>query len=48
MIRDLGNKRQPAMFITLGSGVIFGLFCVLLHRRDRIVAENRQLTAAKS
>jgi len=48
MIRDLGNKRQPAMFITLGSGVIFGLFCVLLHRRDRIVAANRQLTAAKS
>jgi hypothetical protein len=48
MIRDLGNKRQPAMFITLGSAVIFGMFCVLLHRRDRIVSENRQLTAAKS
>lgn len=48
MIRDLGNKRQPPMFITLGSGVIFLLFCGLLHRRDRIVAENRQLTAAKS
>jgi hypothetical protein len=47
MIRDLGSLRQPAMFITLGSGVIFFLFCWLLHRRDRIVAANRQLTAAK-
>lgn len=47
MIRDLGSKRQPAMFIALGSGVIFLLFCGLLHRRDRIVSENRQLTAAK-
>jgi hypothetical protein len=47
MIRDLGNLRQPAMFITLGSGVIFLLFCWLLHRRDRFVAQNRQLTAAK-
>jgi len=47
MVRDLGSKRQPAMFITLGSGVIFFLFCGLLHRRDRIVSENRQLTAAK-
>jgi len=47
MLRDLGNLRQPAMFTTIGSGIIFILFCWLLHRRDRIVAENRQLVAAK-
>lgn len=47
MIRDLGNLRQPAMFITIGSGIVFFLFCWLLHRRDRVVAEHRQLTASK-
>lgn len=41
MIRDLGSKRQPAAFITIGSTLIFGIFCWLLHRRDKIVAANR-------
>ena len=41
MTRDLGTKRQPAMFITLGSGIIFLLSCWMLHRRDRVVALNR-------
>lgn len=43
MIRDLGTKRQPATFITIGSTLIFAICCWLLHRRDRIVAINRGL-----
>jgi len=34
MLRDLGAKRQPAVLITLGSGLIFLMLCWLLHRRD--------------
>ena len=38
MIRDLGSKRQPALFITIGSAIIFLLCCLMLHRRDRFLA----------
>ena len=41
MVRDLGARRQPSIFITLGSGLIFGLTCLLLHRRDRAFTVNR-------
>jgi hypothetical protein len=41
MIRNLGAKRQPAAFITVGSLIVFLLACWLLHRRDRFVRENR-------
>ena len=49
MIRDLGTKRQPAIFITLGSSLIFGILCWLLHRRDRFVLANAtgELNSAK-
>ena len=49
MIRDLGSKRQPALFITLGSSLIFGILCWLLHRRDRFVLANAtgELNSAK-
>ncbi len=40
MIRDLGTKRQPAAFITIGSTIIFLLCCWMLHRRDKILAVN--------
>ncbi len=40
MIRDLGSKRQPAVFITIGSTIIFLILCWLLHRRDRFLNEN--------
>lgn len=40
MVRDLGSKRQPATFLTLGSGLIFGATCWMLHRRDKVVATN--------
>ena len=41
MIRDLGSLREPAAYITIGSTLMFLVLCWLLHRRDRIVAENR-------
>jgi len=40
MLRDLGAKRQPAMFITFGSGLIFLMLCWLLHRRDLLLRAN--------
>ncbi|MHB1091099.1 MAG: hypothetical protein ACYC0U_08600 [Ilumatobacteraceae bacterium] len=40
MVRDLGAKRQPAMFITFGSGLIFFLLCWVLHRRDLVFRVN--------
>lgn len=40
MIRDLGAKRQPAIFITIGSLIVFLILCWLLHRRDLALREN--------
>jgi len=40
MLRDLGAKRQPAMFIALGSGLIFFILCWVLHRRDLALRVN--------
>ena len=34
MVRDLGALRQPALFVTLGSGIVFLVLCWVLHRRD--------------
>ena len=39
--RDIGQRRLPAALITTGSGMIFGLLCVMLHKRDRRVVEHR-------
>jgi hypothetical protein len=41
LVRDLGQRRLPATLIFTGSGLIFGLLCVMLHQRDRRVAEHR-------
>lgn len=41
MIRDLGSLRLPPAMLTIGSGLVFLALCWLLHRRDRIVEENR-------
>jgi hypothetical protein len=41
LVRDLGQRRLPATLIVLGSGLTFGLLCVMLHQRDRRVAEHR-------
>jgi hypothetical protein len=40
MIRDLGARRQPATVLTIGGGLIFLALCYLLHRRDRVLAQN--------
>jgi len=45
MIRDLGAKRKPAGFITVGSLLIFLMLCYLLHTRDRRVLANRSAPA---
>ncbi len=41
LVRDIGERRLPATLIVAGSGLIFGLLCVMLHQRDRRVAEHR-------
>jgi len=41
MVRDLGSRRQPAVFITLFSGIVFAVCCNSLHRRDKLVAQAR-------
>lgn len=40
MLRDLGTKRQPAIFITIGSMIIFLLLCQMLHTRDLRLRKN--------
>ena len=45
MIRDLGAKRKPAGFITIGSLAVFLMLCYLLHTRDRRVVVNRSAPA---
>jgi hypothetical protein len=40
MERDLGTHRQPAVSLTIGAGLLFGLCCYTLHRRDRTLQEN--------
>jgi hypothetical protein len=45
LVRDIGQRRLPAALITTGSGMIFGLLCVMLHKRDRRVIEHRSAPA---
>jgi len=42
MERNLGARRQPAVALTLGGGLIFLIMCWLLHRRDRVAAVHRR------
>jgi hypothetical protein len=46
MVRDLGARRQPALVLTIGAGLIFLALCWLLHRRERVVATNRSAVPA--
>jgi hypothetical protein len=46
MQRDRGSKRQPSMFITIGSALLFAILCRMLHRRDLLVDENRDESRA--
>ena len=45
MLRDLGSKRQPSVFVTIGSMIIFLLLCRLLHTRDLRLRENLNVDA---
>ncbi len=40
MVRDLGSLREPAALICIGSTISFLALCLILHRRDRFVAQN--------
>lgn len=40
--RDIGQRRVPAALITIGSGMILGLLCVMLHKREQLVKEHRE------
>jgi hypothetical protein len=41
MIRDLGDRRKTSAFVGIGSTIIFGVLCWMLHRRDRLAAAHR-------
>lgn len=41
MVRDLGDKRFPAAMTAVTSGILFALFCWMLHRRDAVIAQVR-------
>jgi hypothetical protein len=41
MVRDLGDVRFPGAMLAVFSGIVFGVLCLQLHRRDQRVAEVR-------
>ena len=41
MERDLGDQRLPPFLTAVGSGIIFGVLCNVLHRRDKVVMAAR-------
>ena len=46
MERDLGDKRLPPFLTAVGSGIIFGVLCNVLHRRDKVVMAARAAAAS--
>ncbi|MGH9184013.1 MAG: hypothetical protein ACRDZ9_09460 [Acidimicrobiales bacterium] len=45
LVRDLGDLRFPAAMVTIIFGVLFGVTCNTLHRRDKAVATARAAAA---
>lgn len=45
MVRDLGSRRQPAVFLMFASGIVFAVCCMSLHRRDKLVDQARAAAA---
>jgi hypothetical protein len=41
LVRDIGQRRVVPAGITIGSGMIFGVLCVMLHKRDQKVIAHR-------
>jgi hypothetical protein len=48
MERDLGNRRRPAALIFVGSTIVFLALCLMLHRREKLVAANRSATTGEA
>jgi hypothetical protein len=48
MVRDLGARRQPALTLAVGGGIIFLALCWLLHRREATVKRNLSAPAPAS
>ena len=48
MVRDQGTQRQPAVSLTVGSGLVFALCCYVLHRRERNLQNNLAEAASGS
>jgi hypothetical protein len=46
MERDLGDRRLPPFLVALGSAILFGVTCNVLHRRDKIVMAARAAAAS--
>ena len=46
MVRHLGDLRFPQAMVTLGSLLIFGVLCNVLHRREKLVHEHQEQAAA--
>ena len=39
MVRDLGNVRQPSAMLMISMGILFGVCCYVLHKRDQELTE---------
>jgi hypothetical protein len=48
MERDLGQRRTPGALLAVASGIMFGLLCMSLHRRDLRAMQARGLNPAKA
>ncbi len=46
MVRDLGKKRLPSLTLALAAGIVFGITCNALHRRDKASMAARAAAAA--
>lgn len=46
MVRDLGQERLPSALVTIGSFLIFGVLCYMLHKREQRVLIARGLLPA--
>jgi hypothetical protein len=44
--RDLGTRRLPVFFVALGSGIVFAVSLLALHRRDKAAMTARGLLPA--
>lgn len=41
LVRDLGSLRVPGAMVTLASGIMLGVTCYALHRRDKLAWDHR-------